>query len=209
MRGLRQGPSAASASNHSPVCPFPLYVVATPLCVADTMAADGTLVGLGGSVDSDVEFEIINPGPQRPWEVLMATVLIIDDDLDIQLLVRLVLEGAGLTIVGEATNGVDGLRLWRDLNGPPDPDVVILDNQMPGMTGLDVAARILAERPTQIIVMCTSFLHPGIQTAAAEIGIARCLPKRELQLLPALVQQLIDPGIRAGAGRSQEEPQAV
>ena len=136
----------------------------------------------------------------------MATVLIVDDDLDIRLLVRLVLEGAGLTIVGEATNGVDGLRLWRELNGPPDPDVVILDNQMPGMSGLDVAARILAERPTQIIVMCTSFLHSGVETAAAEIGIARCLPKRELRLLPALIRQLIDPGIRAGAGRSHEEP---
>ncbi|MGQ0433182.1 MAG: hypothetical protein ACT452_12330 [Microthrixaceae bacterium] len=57
--------------------------------------------------------------------------------------------------------------------------------------------------------MCTSFLHPGIETAAAEIGIARCLPKRDLQLLPALVRQLIGPGIRAGAGRSHEEPQVV
>lgn len=142
-------------------------------------------------------------------EVVMATVLIVDDDLDIRLLVRLVLEGAGLTIVGEATNGPDVLRLWRGLNGPPDPYVVILDNQMPGMPGLDVAARILAERPTQVIVMCTSFLHPGIQTAAAEIGIARCLPKCDLKLLPALVRQLIDQGIGAGVGRSREEPQAV
>ncbi|MGQ0433183.1 MAG: response regulator transcription factor [Microthrixaceae bacterium] len=119
----------------------------------------------------------------------MATVLIVDDDLDMRILIRIVLEmsNTGLTIVGEATDGVEALQIWRDLDGPPDPDVIILDNHMPGPTGLEVAAQILEERPGQIIVMCTAFFDPSTRTQATELGITHCLPKRDIDLLPALV----------------------
>lgn len=136
------------------------------------------------------------------WTPSAATVLIIDDDLDVRLLVRIVLGGAGFAIVGEASNGVDGLRMWRDLAGPPHPDVVILDNQMPGMAGLEVAARILEERPSQIIVMCTSVLNYGVETEAAELGVADCLPKRDIRLLPTVVEWCIN----NGRGGSSQEP---
>lgn len=126
------------------------------------------------------------------WTPLEATVLVIDDDPDIRLLIRIVLAGADFTIVGEASNGVEGLRLWRDLDGPPHPDVVILDNRMPGMAGLEVAARILKERPSQIIVMCTAFLDHGVHMEAAELGVARCLSKRDIESLPTVVQQCLD-----------------
>lgn len=87
----------------------------------------------------------------------MPTVLLVDDDLDMRMLIRIVLEiaDAGLTIVGEAGDGAEALRVWRDLNGPPDPDIIVLDNHMPAMSGLEVAERILEERPGQIIVLCT------------------------------------------------------
>jgi CheY-like chemotaxis protein len=119
----------------------------------------------------------------------MATVLIVDDDFDMRMLIRIALEMAntGLTIVGEATDGVEALQMWRDLNGPPDPDVIILDNLMPGMTGLEVAAQILEERPSQIIVLCTAFFDHDTRTQASEMGITHCLPKRDIDLLPALV----------------------
>ncbi len=122
----------------------------------------------------------------------MATVLVVDDDLDMRILIRIVLEIAntGLTIVGEATDGAEALRMWRDLNGPPDPDVIILDNRMPGMTGLEVAAQILEERPSQIIVMCTAVFDHDTRTQASELGITHCLPKRDIDMLPALVGML-------------------
>ncbi len=119
----------------------------------------------------------------------MTTVLIVDDDPDVRMLIRIVLEIAdgGLTIVGEATDGAEALQMWRDLNGPPDPEVIVLDNHMPGMTGLEVAAQILGERPRQIIVMCTSFFDHDTRIRAVELGITHCLPKRDIDLLPALV----------------------
>lgn len=122
----------------------------------------------------------------------MTTMLIVDDELDMRMLVRLVIEMAndGLTIVGEAADGREAIQVWRDLNGPPVPDVVILDNRMPGLSGMEVAERILAERPGQIIVLYSAYLDNEIRTRAGELGITACVSKHELDRLPNLVREL-------------------
>ncbi len=122
----------------------------------------------------------------------MATMLIVDDELDMRMLVRLVIEMAnnGLTIVGEAADGQEALKVWRDLDGPPMPDVVILDNRMPELSGLDVAAQILAERPAQLIMLYSAFLDDSVRARAAEIGITMCVSKHELEQLPHLIRSL-------------------
>ena len=122
----------------------------------------------------------------------MTTMLIVDDELDMRMLVRIVIEMAnnGLDIVGEAADGPEALRKWRELDGPPVPDVIILDNRMPGLSGLEVAEQILQERPEQLIVLYSSFLDDAVRSKAAEIGIARCVSKQELDDLPDLVRAL-------------------
>jgi CheY-like chemotaxis protein len=122
----------------------------------------------------------------------MTTMLIVDDEMDMRMLVRVVIEMAnhGLSIVGEAADGDEAIRVWRDLNGPPTPDVVILDNRMPGLTGLEVARRILAERPGQLIVLYSAFLDEQVRAEAHEIGIATCVSKDDLDRLPSVIQSL-------------------
>jgi CheY-like chemotaxis protein len=122
----------------------------------------------------------------------MTTMLIVDDELDMRMLVRLVIEMAnnGLSIVGEAADGAEALQIWRDLDGPPVPDVVILDNRMPELTGLEVAREILDERPSQLIVLYSAFLDDTVRSRAAEMGISRCVSKDELDRLPALIREL-------------------
>lgn len=122
----------------------------------------------------------------------MTTMLIVDDELDMRMLVRIVIEMAnhGLRIVGEAADGTEALKVWRDLDGPPAPDVVILDNRMPGLSGLEVAEQILRERPGQIIVLYSAFLDDDVRAKAAAIGITRCVSKQELDQLPALIEEL-------------------
>jgi CheY-like chemotaxis protein len=118
--------------------------------------------------------------------------LIVDDELDMRMLVRLVIEMAdnGLTIVGEAADGTEALQVWRDLDGPPVPDVVILDNRMPELSGLEVAEQILAERPGQLIMLYSAFLDDTVRARAAELGIALCVSKHDLEALPALIRGL-------------------
>ncbi len=122
----------------------------------------------------------------------MTTMLIVDDELDMRMLVRVVIEMAnhGLTIVGEAADGAEAIQVWRDLDGPPVPDVVILDNRMPGLTGIEVAEQILAERPAQLIVLYSAFLDDEVRAQAREVGIATCVSKEDLDRLPSVIQEL-------------------
>ena len=64
------------------------------------------------------------------------TVLIVDDHplLRQGLKTLLELEG-GITVVGQASNGPEAIRLAKQLQ----PDVVLLDINMPGMNGVEVA----------------------------------------------------------------------
>ena len=129
-------------------------------------------------------------GAARPPAV--TTVLIVDDDLDMRLLVRMAIELAndGLEVVGEAADGYEAISVWRELDGPPVPDVVILDNRMPGLTGLEVAERILAERPGQLVVLYSAFLDPAVQAEAGRLGVAACVAKGDHEALPDLVRKL-------------------
>ena len=58
-----------------------------------------------------------------------------------------------LRVVAKAANGLDALRLIDE----ESPDVVFLDIRMPGMTGLDVAARLVGGRKPPHIVFVTAF----------------------------------------------------
>jgi CheY-like chemotaxis protein len=122
----------------------------------------------------------------------MTTMLIVDDELDMRMLVRLVIEMAnnGLTIVGEAADGAEALQVWRDLDGPPVPDVVILDNRMPELSGIEVAQQILEERPGQLIVLYSAFLDDSVRAKAAEVGITLCVSKHDLERLPGIIREL-------------------
>lgn len=120
------------------------------------------------------------------------TVLIVDDDIDIRLLVRTMLESSdlGVEVVGEAVDGIHALEVYGTLDHPEVPDVVILDNRMPGRDGLDVAAEILAQEPEQRIVLFSAFVTPEVEARAAELGVTACVGKGDFALLPELVRQI-------------------
>jgi DNA-binding NarL/FixJ family response regulator len=67
-------------------------------------------------------------------------------------LVRLLAE-AGMEVVGEAADGVQAVQLCTEL----EPDVVVMDLQMPGMSGIDATRQIVAARlRTQVAVLTVS-----------------------------------------------------
>jgi YesN/AraC family two-component response regulator len=120
------------------------------------------------------------------------TTLIVDDDLDMRLLIRLVIEMAneGLRVVGEAADGVEALEVYEALGPPEIPDVVILDNRMPNMSGLEAAKRILERFPEQVVILYSAFLDADVRKEATELGIAACLTKNEVDSLPERIHQL-------------------
>jgi len=80
------------------------------------------------------------------------TLMIVDDHQSFRDAARRVLESAGFDVVGEAVDGETALEVVRELR----PDVVLLDIQMPGIDGFEVAARLTANGDAPAIVLTSS-----------------------------------------------------
>jgi CheY-like chemotaxis protein len=80
------------------------------------------------------------------------TLLIVDDDARFRRLARQLLEGEGFTVVGEAVDGVGALSEVEVLH----PQVVLLDLQLPDVSGLEVARRLTSGRGRRPAVVLTS-----------------------------------------------------
>ena len=113
-------------------------------------------------------------------------VLVVDDMDDMRALVRLVVRTAneGLVVAGEAANGSEAIDLVDTL----DPAVIVLDELMPGLGGLETARRILADRPHQRIILFSAYLDDRIRDAARELGITTCLSKVDYESLPDVIR---------------------
>jgi DNA-binding NarL/FixJ family response regulator len=94
-------------------------------------------------------------------------VLIVDDSSVIrQRLVGLLEEASGIDVVGEATDGTEGLELATALN----PDVVVLDIRMPGMGGIELLERLRASNASTTAMVLTNFPYPIYRKRCAELG---------------------------------------
>lgn len=77
-------------------------------------------------------------------------VLLADDHAIVRRGIRGLLESAGLTIVAEAADGLEAIRLCEQHT----PDIVVLDIGMPKLSGIEVAARTQKlERPPGVIIL--------------------------------------------------------
>jgi CheY-like chemotaxis protein len=122
----------------------------------------------------------------------VTTVIVIDDDTDMRLLVRVVLEAVGseFEVAAEAVDGPSGLDSVTAVL-PPDPDVVLLDNRMPGLTGVEVAERLRVARPDVPVVLFSAHLDASTEEAAAAAGVVRCVSKDHVSELPAILRSVV------------------
>ena len=83
-----------------------------------------------------------------------ATILLIDDHPMLRTGVKQLISMApDITVVGEASNGEQGIELAESL----DPDLILLDLNMPGMNGLDAARAVLEQRPECKVIFVTAY----------------------------------------------------
>ena len=118
----------------------------------------------------------------------MSDILVVDDEPDMRVLVREIIDQAneGLRVVGEAATGLEALARWREMQ----PTVIVLDQRMPDMTGLEAAELMLAENPDQQIVMFSAYLDDATIERAYELGVRACLHKRDLARIPETLWSL-------------------
>ncbi len=145
-------------------------------------------------------------------------VMLVDDHAVVRQGLRTFLDlQEDITVVGEAKDGVEALRLAPEL----EPDVVLMDLIMPRMDGIETVRRLKALRPhTQIIVLtsfgddqkvfaairagATGFLLKDVspQDLAAAIHGAR---RGEASLAPGIATKLLQE-IAVGANPQSDEP---
>jgi DNA-binding NarL/FixJ family response regulator len=80
------------------------------------------------------------------------TVLIVDDHLSFRATARAVLEAEGFQVVGEAGDGAEAVELANQLQ----PDIVLLDVQLPDTDGFEIAARLSRNGLGPAIVLTSS-----------------------------------------------------
>lgn len=102
-----------------------------------------------------------------------------------------------LEVVGEASDGIEGLKRVRQLN----PDVVLLDLHMPGMSGLEVLQLILQDAPETFVLMLTVSEDAEDLSQALRLGAAGYLLKN------IDADQLVDSIHRAYHGEAVISPQ--
>lgn len=116
---------------------------------ADRMAVEALEAGLGHerALDAGKTSYIsqLTGGPTR--------VLVVDDESDVRVLLRLHIDRPGMSVVGEAATGEDAIRVVEEQR----PDVVVLDLNMPVLDGVE-ALKVIKERwPSTNVVVHTAF----------------------------------------------------
>lgn len=104
-------------------------------------------------------------------------VLIVDDHPSFRALARALLLAEGYDVVGEAESGVAALRQAREL----EPDVVLLDVQLPDFDGFEVATRLTSQNGAHpVVVLCSSRDGSDFGPLVAQSGASGFIPKGEL-----------------------------
>ncbi|TLS40648.1 response regulator transcription factor [Streptomyces montanus] len=135
----------------------------------------------------------------------MTTVLITDDQPLQRLGFRMLLESQDdMTVLGEAGNGTEAVRMTAELN----PDVVLMDIRMPGLDGIEATRRIIASGDrTRVLILTTfdldEYAYAGLRAGASGFLIKDALPEELLSgiravatgdavVAPSLTRRLLD-----------------
>ena len=97
----------------------------------------------------------------------MIRVLIVDDHQLVRDGLRHLLSGAdGITVVGFCSDGEQVVTMAATVR----PDVVLMDIQMPVLSGLEATRRLLVRQPTIKVLMLSASAGKGVLTEAAKAG---------------------------------------
>lgn len=103
----------------------------------------------------------------------MSKVLIVDDSRTSRRILKGILESHNIEIIGEATNGEEGVKLFKELN----PDLVTLDITMPVMDGVAALKEIMSINPNAKAIMVTAAGQQNNVVEAIKLGASDFVTK--------------------------------
>jgi len=109
------------------------------------------------------------PSVTRPENILF-----VDDEQSLVTIGTKLLQSLGFSVVGK-TDGIDALEAFQ--SDPDQFDLIITDNMMPKLTGLELAREVKRKRPDLPIIVCTGFSHTMSDSTIEEHGIDALVTK--------------------------------
>lgn len=99
--------------------------------------------------------------------------LLADDEKHVRQLIRAVLSTLSCEVIGEAMNGEEAVVLYKEMQ----PDVVLLDINMPIKDGLAALREIKSHNGDAVVIMLTSLSDMGTIQAALDLGASQYIRK--------------------------------
>ncbi|MBI4201419.1 MAG: response regulator transcription factor [Chloroflexi bacterium] len=139
---------------------------------------------------------------QAPLRVLM-----VDDHPVVRDGLRAMLShDGGIQLVGEASDGTEALEMATRL----EPDVVLMDIRMPGMSGIEVTRHLKVARPTTAIIVLTMYDSEMYVIEALRAGAAGYLVKdSSRELLCHTIRAVVDGGTMVRSGLLRQAIQGL
>jgi DNA-binding NarL/FixJ family response regulator len=122
-------------------------------------------------------------------------ILIADDNASIRHLLRMLVEtSTPFKVCGEAENGPEAIKKTKELQ----PDLVLLDLTMPGMTGTETALVLHLQQPRPKIILFTLHAEGVNQELASSYGIDVVLSKSDdVATVASHITKLLSPALKA------------
>ena len=106
-----------------------------------------------------------------------ASVLIVDDQEPFRAVARMVVTIAdGFELAGEAQSGEEAVEMVRS----EAPAMVLMDINLPGISGIEATRQLLATRPDTVVVLLSSYDSDSLPADAMTSGAVRYVHKEEL-----------------------------
>jgi len=154
----------------------------------------------------------------RPSPETLRVLLVDDHDL-FRTGLRNLLEEQGVLVVGEAADGAQAIRMVRELA----PDVVVMDLNMPGMTGVEATRQVTSLAPlTRVVVLTISDQDEDVMNAILAGACGYLMKDSSIQDLmqgiraAAVGESLISPHIAAkvlqrmrATGTSEQDAETI
>ena len=115
----------------------------------------------------------------------MAKILIVDDSITSRKVLRNILEAKGHTIIGEASNGYDGIQKYIEL----EPDLTTMDITMPDLDGIEALHQITTYNPAAKVIMVTAAAQQNKMLEALKYGATDFLQK---PFVPDKITNMVD-----------------
>ncbi len=153
---------------------------------------DGAIL-LETEAGKGTRFDVFLPVDDQPTETPLSEsrskskggerILLVDDDDALLQSIRAGLERLGYDVTAMA-DGASALDAFHST--PQEWDLVVADQVMPGLSGVDLAKQILTIRPEIPVILCTGLIDSATRTSAEAVGV------REFHIKPLLSSELAD-----------------